>query len=313
MAQVTVEPEEKARTDALPFTLDSKLRELLDGFKWANRCKNTSAVIINDGKSGKGKTTLCGQEAAYCDASYMDKNINLKKIHWNPETFLNGEVDGNGNVTKIGLKQAQQGDVIILDEAMIINNRSAMSDLNRAIVIAMSMIRSKKIIVIFNVNSLFDLDKNLAIFRSDLLCHVYGDSLTDRGKFMAFFQGADGVDRIKELYIEGKKHYDYNKPHSNFNTQFGKYFVFDEDEYEKQKNLGVANYLATKNKAEKATKAGMQRNRAVIYLRQNLKMGVKEISNILLCPPTTIYRIMQEHSIGDLMEKEFKEFPESKD
>jgi hypothetical protein len=313
MAKVTVEPHELERTEALPFKLDSKLRELLDGFKWANRERNTSAVIINDGKSGKGKTSLSGQQAAYCDKDYIDKTINLKKIHWNPETFLNGELDSNGQLTKIGLKQARPGDVIILDEAMIINNRSAMSDLNRAIIIAMSMIRSKKITVIFNVNSLFDLDKNLAIFRSDLLCHVYGDSLTDRGKFMAFFQGADGIDRIKELYIEGKKHYDYNKPHSNFNTHFSSYFVFDENEYEKQKNLGVAQYLSNKNKVEKTTKTSMQRNRAVVYMATKLKLKPIEISQIILCPPTTIYRILAEHKVENLMEEEYKEFPNTKE
>lgn len=279
------------RCEALPFRLPIKLRNILDGFKWACLEKNTSAVMIIDGKSGRGKTTLSGQIGAYCDSDYLDKKLNLMKIHWNPETFINGEYQ-NGILTKIGLKQAKKGDVIIFDEAMLVSNRSTMSELNRMIVIAMSMIRSKNIIVIFNVNSFFDLDKNISIFRSEILLHVYGDSLTDRGKFMAFFQAEDGQDRLKDLYVLGKKFYDYSKPHSNFNTNFPKWFAFDEEQYEIGKQEGINQFLSGKGREK--TRSQVSRDLYIKWIKENTKLTAVEVADIGRISDQTVYRALSQ-------------------
>ena len=285
---VNVPINELIRCNNLPFRLPIKLRNILDGFKWACREKNTSVVMIIDGKSGRGKTTFSGQIAAYCDADYMDKSKVLRKIHWNPETFLNGAYDGNGNLIKVGLKQAQQGDVIIFDEAMLVSSRSSMSELNKVVVVAMSMIRSKRIIVIFNVNSFFDLDKNISIFRSEILLHVYGESLTDRGKFLAFFQGEDGEDRLKNLYILGKKFYSYAKPQSNFNANFPSYSVFDWDEYEIQKQDGINKFLSSGTKG--GTKSQNSRDCYIRWIKQNTQLTAQEIADIGHISDETVYR-----------------------
>ena len=166
----------------------------------------------------------------------MTPDFDLSNVHFTPESFTEA------------LTHTKKGDTIIFDEAMLLSSRAALSQINRMIVIAMSMIRSKNLCIIFNVNSIFDLDRNLALSRADLLLHCYGDSLTDKGKFLAFFKGSDGIDRIKQLYIHGKKYYSYGFPRSNFHSNFPSHFVLDEKEYERIKQIGVNNFLkGTKN------------------------------------------------------------------
>lgn len=251
--------EELIRVKKLPYKLPKKLAEVIDGFKWAIKYKKQSAVIVVDGRSGMGKTTLSSQIA-----KYMSPNFGLHNIHFTPEKFLDA------------LTKTKKGDTIIFDEAMLLSSRAALTAMNRMIVIAMSMIRSKNLLIIFNVNSIFDLDKNLALSRADLLLHCYGDSLTDKGKFLAFFKGSDGHDRIKQLYINGKKYYSYSTPKSNFNTTFSPYFTVDDAEYNAKKDEGVNKFLkGTQTKTQ--IKDKLSRDKYIHYLFENRKkLGITQ-------------------------------------
>jgi hypothetical protein len=250
VSEVKIDIKELARVNELPFKLPKALRYLLDGFKWAIDKKNQSAVTIVDGRSGMGKTTLSLQMA-----SYMSPNFSIDDVYFTPEKFLEGLAN-----TKKGDKK-----VLVFDEAMLLSSRAALSQINRMIVIAMSMIRSKNIFIIFNVNSIFDIDRNLALSRADLLLHCYGDSLTDKGRFLAFFKGADGMDRIKDLYINGKKFYSYARPKANFYSTFSSYFTVDEIEYERRKQEGVNKFLSTSG-SKMGNKDKLARNKAIIKL-----------------------------------------------
>ncbi|HEC37460.1 hypothetical protein LCGC14_0476650 [marine sediment metagenome] len=207
--------------------IDGYYRQLLDDFKDAVENHNTSIVLIFDGKSGKGKTTLSNQTG-----NYLDPNFGLKNIYYDPEEFLKG------------LANSKPGDYYSFDEAMIISSRSAMSQVNKMIIQAMSMIRSKKIYVSFCVNAVFDLDRNLVLSRADALLHVYGEGLVQRGRFASFFKSkADQRDRLKELYLMGKKFYDYRKPRANFIGRFTKAFVVNEKKYEELKQVAINKFL----------------------------------------------------------------------
>ncbi|PHQ78481.1 MAG: hypothetical protein COB65_13815 [Thalassobium sp.] len=206
---------------------DKYLLDNLGGFKKAVLNKNTSFVMVIDGRSGMGKTTLANQLGHFFDDNYC-----LEKIYWEPRKFLEG------------LEKAKKGDFILFDEAMILSSRSAMSEVNRMVVMAMSMIRSKQLFICFCVNSIFDLDRNLALSRADFLLHVYGDNLGDRGNFTAFFRARGDIDRIKSLYLRGKKYYSYSQPRANFFGSFGKRFIVDEGEYERRKQEGVNSFLS---------------------------------------------------------------------
>lgn len=265
--------------------VDGRLFELLKGFKDAVQKHNTSVVLIVDGRSGMGKTTLSNQIGIIFDKSY-----NLNKIHYAPQTFLEG---GEG---KIGLVNAKAGDFILFDEAMLISNRSVLSQINRMIVQSMSMIRSKRIYVCFCVNSLFDLDKNLAIYRADLLLHVYGESLISRGRFATFFRGKDGIDRLKQLYLLGRKYYEYNKPKSNFIGAFTKEFIVNEEEYERQKQIGVNDFLkGNEGKIGKMSHKALEgRNRLIRYLYDIEKWKVPKIVEVSGLDRSRIFEIVSK-------------------
>jgi len=260
---------EKQRIEELDYRLPEKLSDILDIYKRAIHERNTSVVMIVDGRSGMGKTTLSNQICKYVDPDY-----DLHKIHYDPETFLEG--DGK----KIGLVQAKKGSALLFDEAMIISSRSSLSAVNRMIVQAMSMIRSKNLFIIFCVNSLFDLDKNLALSRADLVLHVYGDSLVNRGKFLAYFKGSDQLDRIKLLYLLGKKYYDYGKPRANFFTRFSSNFVVDEKQYEKEKQIGVNEFLNRSSARGLTRKQQISRDKYIIWLKENTELTTEEIGEI---------------------------------
>lgn len=233
---------------------DGQLFEIIEGFKNAVELHNTSAVLLVDGRSGTGKTTLSSQIAFG-----LDKDFGLHKIHFTPKSFLEGNEDGS----KIGLSNCKKGDCIIFDEAMLVSNRASMSQINKMVIQAMSMIRSKRIYVIFNVNSIFDIDKNLALHRSDILLHVYGQTLRDRGRFSAFFRAKDGYDRLKMLYLFGKKFYDYSRPKANFIGRFTKKFLIDEKMYENEKQKGINEFL------KGSTKKSYDRDKVIMKMKEN--------------------------------------------
>ena len=255
--------EERIRVNKLPYKLPQKLSDIIDGFKWAIHFKKQSAVIIVDGRSGMGKTTLSFQVGLY-----MSENFDLTHVYFTPDEFLEG------------LSKADKGDTLIFDEAMLLSSRSALSAINRMIVIAMSMIRSKNLLIIFNVNSIFDLDRNLSLSRADLLLHCYGESLTDKGKFLSFFKGSDGIDRIKQLYIHGKKYYSYGTPKANFSSTFSSYFVVDEGEYERRKQIGVDKFLKGSKLSENA-RYKEQRDKLLKIIHDIKQLPLRELEDFL--------------------------------
>lgn len=259
--------------------MDGYLKELLDAFKDAVTRKNVSVVIIADGKSGMGKTTILNQ----CGI-YLDPNYNLEKIYYEPKSFLEG------------LAAAKQGDFLLFDEAMLISNRSALSEINKMVIIAMSMIRSKRIFVAFAVNSLFDLDRNLSLHRADLLIHVYsGESQFDRGRFCAFFRAKDGIDRLKILYLYGKKFYDYSKPQANFYGVFPDYFVIDPLEYERRKQKSINDFLYGRERILKSQKS---RNRLIRWIYDKNFADKNELSLISGLQLRQIYNILRDRGFG---------------
>ena len=162
-------------------------------------------------------------------------DFSLDNVFWTPKPFIEK------------LKVAKKGEVIILDESMILSNKASMSEMNRAVVIMMSMIRSKQIFVIFNANSIFDIDKNLPLHRADMLVHLYAidDKFASRGRY---FVVPSAKGKLKYLYISGKKYYDYSKAWPAFRDHFSAWFPFDDNDYEKRKQKAINSYFETENK-----------------------------------------------------------------
>jgi len=178
-----------------------------------------------------GKSTLSFQVARYVDPTF-----NLERVVFNVDTFLDA------------LIKAQPGQAIVFDEAIIVNSRSALTEFNKKIIVAMTQIRSKGLFIFFNIPSVFDLDRNLCLNRAHLLLHCYQDNFGERGRYTVF-----NKDKMKLLYLKGKRLYSYGFPKANFYAKFSEYFPLDREAYERKKQKEIAR-IAKSNKNEKASR-----------------------------------------------------------
>lgn len=237
------------------FYLDGILKRNLDFIKDKVLHKNMDFVICVDGRVGQGKSTLASQLALFLDPTFT-----LDNIVFTPNQFIES------------VKKAKKGQAIIFDEAMIISSRSAMSEFNKAVVFLMAQIRSKQLFIFFVLPSIFDLDRNLALHRTNLLLHCYSDEFGKRGKYAGFIE-----DSVKALYLNGKKFYSYSKPKSNFIGVFTKHFSVDMDKYEAKKQEAIKTMTL---KPERLNKFKIQRDNVIRHLKDK---GLKynEIADIV--------------------------------
>lgn len=176
--------------------------------------KDWDWLILVDGTEGGGKSVLAQQ-----GAKYVDDTFNIDRIAFTPLGFRNA------------ILSAQKYNAVIYDEAYTgLSSRGTMSDVNKMLVAMLAEIRQKNLFVFVVMPSFFDLDRNVAIWRSRGLLHVYTDKSYARG-FFAFY----GKDKKLQLYINGKKTYSYRRPTPNFRGRFTNHYVVDEQEYRKRK------------------------------------------------------------------------------
>lgn len=168
-----------------------------------------------DGPEGGGKSVKVIQDAYYCDPS----DDLIDRICFNPFQF------------RQVIKKAKPYQAVIYDEAHSgLNSRAAMSFINRALVSMLTEIRQKNLFVFIVLPTFFDLDRYVAIWRTRALVHVYTKGSFERGYF-AFFNN----ERKKELYLKGKKLYQYNVVSPNFIGRFTNHYCVDEAKYRRLK------------------------------------------------------------------------------
>ena len=176
--------------------------------------KDWDAIFLVDGTEGGGKSVLAQQGAAA-----LDPTFSIEQIAFTPEEFKNAIIN------------AKKYQAVIYDEAYTgLSSRGTMSDINKTLVSMLAEIRQKNLFVFIVMPTFFDLDRYAAIWRSRGLLHVYTDKGYGRGYFSYY-----NKDRKKNLYILGKKFYDYRKPRPNFRGRFTNYYVVDEEEYRQKK------------------------------------------------------------------------------
>lgn len=213
--------------------------------------RRSDMFIIIDGPVGSGKTTLSFQ----C-ARYFDPTFNLSRVVFSVDDFLDA------------LIKAEPGQAVVFDEAIIVNSRSALTEFNKKVIIAMTQIRSKGLYIFFNIPSVFDLDRNLVLNRCHLLLHCYQNSFGERGKFIVFDK-----DKMKVLYLKGKRLYSYGFPKANFVARFSEYFFLDRIEYEKKKQTEIA-------KQAKGTKNDIWQIRFQKLLKAVCSVGIPDLSQM---------------------------------
>lgn len=218
--------------------------------------RNGDFCFCIDGRVGSGKTTLALQLA-----KVLDPTFNLSRVAFTPEQFL--EI----------LKTANKGEAVFFDEAYVISSRFAMSEFNKKVNSIMTQIRSKNLYIFFALPSIFDLDRTLALYRIDCLFHVYKHPSGSKGHYSVFFQ-----DKVKDLYINGKKYYTYGRPKANYNSNFSNCFILDEKDYETKKQNAIVKISIGDKRTNKWKN---QRDVLIKYLNQNFKLKYTEISQVI--------------------------------
>ena len=233
--------------------------------------KNWDGVIIEDGLPGVGKSV----KAICTDAPVLAEKMSDIYITFDIDDFIN----------TCSSDKSKPGDVIILDEghAGMNTSQAQKADFQRMMNLLM-LVRQKRLFIIIVTQCFFELSKSIAIFRSNLLYHIYADGKGDRGGFAAF-----GRNEKKNLYINGRKYLNYRAQKENYVGQFNQNRHLMPEDYEQRK----AQHLIDQNKALKGgtTKridiASRIMDSAILNLTK-LNFKQKDIAKILGIGYTTV-------------------------
>lgn len=186
--------------------------------------KDWDCVCLVDGEEGSGKSVMAQQLGHMLSVD----GVELDNIVFTPRQF------------KKGILNSERFSTIIWDEARGgLNSRRSMSSVNNTIVDMLAEIRQKNLFVVIVMPTFYDMDKNVAMWRSRFLIHVFTEEMR-RGYFRFY-----GREEKKLLYLRGRKEYSYSKSlvKPSFPGTFGNYYMVDEKAYREKKleNLRAAN------------------------------------------------------------------------
>ena len=250
----------KVRDDAkgTEFYIDGILKDNLDKIK-PYVLKDWDMCFIFSGIEGGGKSTMAMQIARYLSGD----RFTLDHVCFGPEEFMK-------KIRQPDL--LKPGDSLILDESFMINSRSTMSELNRKFLAILSECRQKQLFLLIVCPNFFDLDKNLALWRSRGMFYIYHDKM-QRG-FFKYFTYNDK----KKLYIGGKKFYNYNFTKHSLSGRFTKYIPVDHEEYKRRK---LKAFEIRQDEPPRNSRFVVQRNILFKYMKKR-GLSSKEIAQILL-------------------------------
>ena len=236
--------------------MDGYLQRNADIIKEQINKADMDFVGIVDGFEGVGKSVLAMQLGYY-----VDPTLDISRICFTADEFKNAVL------------KAKKGQCVIYDEAITgAFSREAIMQMNVILIKMMAQIRQKNLFMLLVLPSFFDLDKNLAVWRSKFLIHChFGKENYQRG----FFKFAN-LQKKKEIYIEGKQLYKYPRElyKWNFWGRFTKFYPLDEELYKskKAKSLQDSDYESTSVRKTRA-----QRDSLVVVL-SNIGFSQNEIS-----------------------------------
>ena len=125
--------------------------------------------------------------------------------------------------------------------------------------------------------------------------------LVDRGRFAVYFKSTgDQWDRLKDLYLKGKKFYSYYEPKPNYRCRFVKDFVVDEKQYEVEKQNFINKFLMQ----EPTTKRQGSYERLIYCLIRFGSFKQKEVAEMANITSQTIsYIKIKIENSGNIPEK----------
>lgn len=249
------------------------LKNNLDAMKQDVK-KDDDVLIIIDGKEGSGKSCLAQAVGWYL----ADGIVKPENVCMTPQAF------------KAAVSNAKQYDVVIFDEAyMGYASTDSMMTYNRILKKMLVLVRQKNLFLILVLPSVFDLNKYCVLHRADAMMHTFKHK-GQRGHF-AFYND----NKIKSLYLLGKKMYSYYSPKPNFAAKFTKFYAIDEAKYRELK-LETMNSFLTKEDDD-----SVGRKTAMLYvaikklfevLNDNRRTTRISIGQMIGCDTSTVDRAL---------------------
>lgn len=261
----------KVESGGQVFYMDGYLQANIDEAKRVIR-KDFDMVFCVDGTEGGGKSVLAMQIAKYCDPTF-----NLDRVCMTSKEFTDA------------IMKAEKYQAVIYDEAYTgLSSKDTMGSVNKAICQMLAEIRQKNLFVFIVMPTFFDLTKYVALWRSRALIHVYLHNGFERGYYRFF-----NTERKKEMYVYGKKTYNYNAQKPNFIGSFTKFYTVDEEAYRQKK------FKALQMKERQGNKYGdmaIDKIRKLCYhVHRKGFMSQQDIAEILGVNQARVSAIIQAH------------------
>lgn len=224
----------------LGFSFNSNLARNL--YWWRNAVMNQDidCVVLVDGAEGSGKSVLGMQIAKFFD---KDRCIDLDtQVCFFPEQV------------KKAIMTLPPGKAIVWDEARRgLNRRRSTQQVNLEMTDLFAECRQHNLFLVVIMPSFYDMDMNVAIWRSRALVHVWytwDRKNADRPLLRGFFRFYN-EDGKKALYTNKYYRQGYLYPYisgDSFDNTFVNYYVVDESEYRIKKRDSEKSYRSEKKK-----------------------------------------------------------------
>ncbi len=216
--------------------------------------KDFDHVILVDGQEGSGKTVFTLQQALI-----LDPKFTLDKVCFTPQEFIKA------------VTNAKPHSCIVFDEAFTgLSSRSSLTEMNQLLVALMMEMRQKNLFIILVMPSFFMLDKYAVLHRAKGLFHVRLNK--GRRGYWEYYNKA----KMKVLYFQGKKLYDYGVVKRHRFGRFREQYTVNEEDYREKK----AKALTSKSRRTKAEQYKEQRDVSLWVMYKELGISQRKIATL---------------------------------
>lgn len=217
--------------------------------------KDFDYMMVIDGEEGSGKSVLAMQLA-----KVLDPDFSLDHIAFTPDDFVHI------------VTTAKQHSCIVFDEAFTgLSSRSSFSEVNRLMVGLMMEMRQRNLFIIIVMPSIFMLERYVVLHRAKCMFHVFINDKGSRGEWIFYNRR-----RMKNLWMYGKKDYNYYAENYMLVGHFSDVYTVDEQSYRDRKRMA----LKLKDRKYDMNRYKYQRNMLVYVIRKELGLTTQQMADL---------------------------------
>lgn len=223
----------------LLFSFNKSLGTNLERWRNAVLNQDIDCVVLVDGKEGSGKSVHALQIAYFLD---VERDIDIdKQVCYTPDEV------------KEAITSLKPGKAIVFDEARRgFNRRRSTEKVNIELTDLFAECRQNNLFMVVVMPSFYDMDMNIAVWRSRILIHVsyrWSDDM-DKPLVRGFARFYNEIGK-KNMYCDKRTRMMYKYPYLKnecFDYSFPHYYVVDEQQYRKKKREAESDYRKRDNK-----------------------------------------------------------------